>query len=468
MIRALLADDEAMVRAGVRAILAPMTRSRSLPRQPTAWQRSRQYAASAGRRRTRHPDAADGRTGGRCRDPADRPETSAVMLTTFSEDAYIARALGDRASGFLLKSGDPRELIAGLKAVAEGAAYLSPRVAQRVIAELSAGSGGGAMARAAAAKEQVAVQSPRELEVRRAGRRRTVQRRDRRAALPGRRDREGLCQRRPAAARGEEPGAGRHRRLRGGIGDILSRQRPSDAPGRTLCGHRVMDSGPLPETSPPESNHSLQGHRPHPTESGIQVVTDSHNSGQHKDRSGGGRGPENVATDPLLDPAGPEPGSYPSPPPRRSPTPCRRTTRSTGGPGPPTNLRRGLSPSPSSQPRPGRSPSPSPPPRGPSQQPSPISSRKPATVRRTTRRPAGQLLRLTPVRRPPQARAARSSAARHSTAQAPATALLALPPPVARRRAVSSCLRPLSTSSRRASPGSRHRSSARCPTAPTS
>jgi DNA-binding NarL/FixJ family response regulator len=49
--------------------------------------------------------------------------------------------------------------------VADGAAYLSPKVAQRVIAELSVGSGGGAMARAAAAKEQVAVLSPRELDV---------------------------------------------------------------------------------------------------------------------------------------------------------------------------------------------------------------------------------------------------------------------------------------------------------------
>jgi DNA-binding NarL/FixJ family response regulator len=93
------------------------------------------------------------------------PETAVVVLTTFSEDAYIARALGDGASGFLLKSGDPRELIAGLKAVADGAAYLSPKIAQRVIAELGAGAGGGAMARAAAAKEQVGVLTPRELEV---------------------------------------------------------------------------------------------------------------------------------------------------------------------------------------------------------------------------------------------------------------------------------------------------------------
>ena len=48
------------------------------------------------------------------------------MLTTFGEDDYIARALGGGATGFLLKSGDPRELIAGVRAVAEGGAYLSP------------------------------------------------------------------------------------------------------------------------------------------------------------------------------------------------------------------------------------------------------------------------------------------------------------------------------------------------------
>ena len=35
------------------------------------------------------------------------------MLTTFGEDDHMARALGHGASGFLLKAGDPRELIAG-------------------------------------------------------------------------------------------------------------------------------------------------------------------------------------------------------------------------------------------------------------------------------------------------------------------------------------------------------------------
>ncbi len=166
MIRVLLADDEAMVRAGVKAILGTDDEIEVVAEAADGLE-----AVEAVRRH--RPDVAvldirmprmDGLAAG-AEIRRTMPETAVVILTTFSEDAYIARALGDGASGFLLKSGDPRELIAGLKAVAEGAAFLSPRVAQRVIAELSAGSRGGAMARAAAAKEQVAVLSPRELEV---------------------------------------------------------------------------------------------------------------------------------------------------------------------------------------------------------------------------------------------------------------------------------------------------------------
>ena len=166
MIRVLLADDEAMVRAGVRAILDTDDAIEVVAEAADGAEAVEQV-------RRHRPDVAvldirmprmDGLAAG-AEIRRTVPETAVVILTTFSEDAYIARALGDGASGFLLKSGDPRELIAGLKAVAEGAAYLSPRVAQRVIAELSTGTGGGAMARAAAAKEHVAVLSPRELEV---------------------------------------------------------------------------------------------------------------------------------------------------------------------------------------------------------------------------------------------------------------------------------------------------------------
>lgn len=166
MIRVMLADDEAMVRAGVRAILGTDDAIEVVAEAADGAE-----AVEAVRRH--RPDVAvldirmprmDGLTAA-AEIRRAVPETAVVVLTTFSEDAYIARALGDGASGFLLKSGDPRELIAGLKAVADGAAYLSPKIAHRVIAELSTGVGGGAMARAAAAKEQAAVLTPRELEV---------------------------------------------------------------------------------------------------------------------------------------------------------------------------------------------------------------------------------------------------------------------------------------------------------------
>ncbi|WNV89771.1 response regulator transcription factor [Umezawaea sp. Da 62-37] len=162
MIRVLLADDEALIRAGVRALLGT---------DPAV-----DVVAEAANGReavdltiAHRPDVVlldvqmpvlDGL------DAADEihrlvPGTGVLILTTFSEDAYIARALGGGASGFLLKAGDPRELLAGVHAVADGAAYLSPRVARHVITELS----GGRLTRATTARTRVATLTSRERDV---------------------------------------------------------------------------------------------------------------------------------------------------------------------------------------------------------------------------------------------------------------------------------------------------------------
>lgn len=162
MIRVLLADDEAMIRAGVRAILsadpgiavvAEAADGReaielTLVHRPDVtlldirMPRLDGLAAAAELRRV-------------------APATGVVMLTTFGEDEYIARALSGGANGFLLKSGDPRELIAGVRAVAGGAAYLSPKVAHRVITEL----GGWRMPGGARARRRTADLTPRERQV---------------------------------------------------------------------------------------------------------------------------------------------------------------------------------------------------------------------------------------------------------------------------------------------------------------
>jgi DNA-binding NarL/FixJ family response regulator len=58
-----------------------------------------------------------------------------VMLTTFDMDEYVYEALQIGASGFLLKDVPPEQLVIGLRAVAAGDALLAPSVTRRVIAE---------------------------------------------------------------------------------------------------------------------------------------------------------------------------------------------------------------------------------------------------------------------------------------------------------------------------------------------
>ncbi|WP_433354407.1 response regulator [Microtetraspora malaysiensis] len=162
MIRVVLADDEPMIRVGVRSILTTDPEIEVVAE------------AADGREavelvRAHRPDIAmldirmprlDGLSAvAELR--AVAPDVAIIVLTTFDEDEYVSRALAEGAAGFLLKAADPRELIIGVRAVADGAAYLSPRIAQKVITRL----GGGRISRADTARRHVETLTPREREV---------------------------------------------------------------------------------------------------------------------------------------------------------------------------------------------------------------------------------------------------------------------------------------------------------------
>jgi DNA-binding NarL/FixJ family response regulator len=58
-----------------------------------------------------------------------------IILTTFDLDEYVYAALRAGASGFLLKDSQPAELLAAIRAVADGDAVVSPKVTRRLLAQ---------------------------------------------------------------------------------------------------------------------------------------------------------------------------------------------------------------------------------------------------------------------------------------------------------------------------------------------
>ena len=145
MIRILLVDDQALVRAGFRMILD------AEPEMEVVGE------ASDGREavdqvRDLRPDVVlmdirmpelDGLEAAR-RILAGAPEEGApkiLMLTTFDLDEYVYEALRAGASGFLLKDTPPEQLVSAIHVIAEGEALLSPSITRRVISEFVKGTG---------------------------------------------------------------------------------------------------------------------------------------------------------------------------------------------------------------------------------------------------------------------------------------------------------------------------------------
>jgi DNA-binding NarL/FixJ family response regulator len=138
-IRVLVADDHAVVRAGIVALLASepditvvgeatdgeQAVERALALQPDVVVMDVRMPGLTG-------DAATARI--RERDPAVR----VLVLTTYESDASILAAIEAGASGYLLKAAPAEELIAGVRSVAAGEVALSPAIAAQLVTRMRA------------------------------------------------------------------------------------------------------------------------------------------------------------------------------------------------------------------------------------------------------------------------------------------------------------------------------------------
>src|SRR6187402_2832086 len=133
-IRVLVVDDQSMVRAGFRLLLADE------PDIEVVADASNGLEAIAQAARF-HPNVIlmdirmpelDGLEATRRILAAD-PAARVLILTTFDLDDYVYEALRAGASGFVLKDDPPEQLIAAVHTIAAGDALLSPAVTKRVI-----------------------------------------------------------------------------------------------------------------------------------------------------------------------------------------------------------------------------------------------------------------------------------------------------------------------------------------------
>lgn len=141
MIRVLVADDQALVRSGFRALV-----DSDPEMQVTAEATNGAEAVDLAYRH--QPDVVlmdvrmpklDGIQATRriCGD-ARLSGTRIIILTTFDLDEYVYGALRAGASGFLLKDTQPSELLQAIRVVAEGEALIAPVITRRLIAEFAA------------------------------------------------------------------------------------------------------------------------------------------------------------------------------------------------------------------------------------------------------------------------------------------------------------------------------------------
>jgi DNA-binding NarL/FixJ family response regulator len=136
MLRVVIADDQALMRAGFRMILGAEPDLEVVGEATTG----HEAVVEVARLRpdvvlmdVRMPEMDGIEATRRLLD--GNADTKVVMLTTFDMDEYVYEAFRTGASGFLVKDVPPEQLIAGIHSVASGDALLAPSVTKRLIQE---------------------------------------------------------------------------------------------------------------------------------------------------------------------------------------------------------------------------------------------------------------------------------------------------------------------------------------------
>jgi DNA-binding NarL/FixJ family response regulator len=138
MIRVLVADDQSMVRAGFRMLLAGEGDIEVVAEASNgleAVDKAARFDPNVVLMDIRMPEL-DGLQATRRILAADE-EARVLVLTTFDLDEYVYEALRAGASGFVLKDDPPEQLLAAIRIVASGDALLSPSVTKRVIEQFT-------------------------------------------------------------------------------------------------------------------------------------------------------------------------------------------------------------------------------------------------------------------------------------------------------------------------------------------
>ena len=136
MTRVLIADDQAMVRAGFRMILEAQDGIEvvdDVDNGTEAVQRARQTRPDVCLMDIRMPGIDGLQATRELSGPDVTDPIKVVVVTTFDLDEYVAEALQNGASGFLLKDAGPALLIEAIRAAERGDALVSPQITVRLL-----------------------------------------------------------------------------------------------------------------------------------------------------------------------------------------------------------------------------------------------------------------------------------------------------------------------------------------------